>query len=218
MTKQETVKLLYVIRATYPKQFQSIDNEDIANMAEAWAFHLADFTMEQVSLGLKVYCTSNDKGFMPSPGQIIECYRKTLARPEDEMTAAEAWEYVWKALENLRWDMPELAFNQLPRKIQKVIGTASGLKEMAMMNSTDVLIGEKARFIHAYDAYTEKENDYLRLPQKVRDRIELNAPKTPVQIAETKVETKAETESVPVDPQLMAQLRRRLFESSLNQG
>lgn len=174
MNKQDAMKLIYVIKSTYPKHFQNFGINDISQMADAWEFHLGDYSYEQMSMGLKVYSISDTKGFPPSPGQVIDCYLRTLKSPEEELTAAEAWEYVWKAMENLRWDEPELEFNKLPKRIQKVIGTASSLREMASMDMNDLMIGEKARFIHEYNAYTERENDYMRLPQTVRDRIGQN--------------------------------------------
>ena len=172
MNKQEAMKLLYVIKASYVRHFDKFTNQDMSSMAEAWAFALSDITYESASIGLKVYMASEREGFPPSAGQIIDCYLRTLKSPEEEVTAAEAWEYVWKAMENLRWDEPELEFNKLPKRIQKVIGTASGLHEMASMNMSDLMIGEKARFIHEYNAYKDRESDYNRLPQTVRERIE----------------------------------------------
>ena len=172
MNKQETVKLIFVIKATYPKHFQNMSIEEISQMADAWEFHLCDYTYEQMSIGLKIYTVSDTKGFPPSPGQIIDCYTKSLERPEEEVTAAEAWEHVWKALQRLSWDKPEEEFDQLPKKVRKAIGSASALKEMAMMDTEHLLIGEKARFIRQYDAYTEREKEYMKLPQAVRGRIE----------------------------------------------
>lgn len=172
MNKQEAMKLIYVVKATYPKHFQTFDINDISQMADAWQFHMSEYSYDQMSIGLKVYSISDTKGFPPSPGQVIDCYLRTLKSPEEEVTAAEAWEYVWKAMENLRWDEPELEFNKLPKRIQKVIGTASSLREMASMNMSDLMIGEKARFIHEYNAYKDRESDYNRLPQIVRERIE----------------------------------------------
>lgn len=173
MTKQEAMKLLYVIKASYVRHFDKFTNQDMSSMADAWAFALSDITYESASIGLRVYMASERDGFPPSVGQIIDCYNRTLQSPEEEVTAAEAWEYVWKAITNLRWEEPELEFNKLPKKVQKVIGTASSLREIARMDSNDVMIGEKARFIHAYDAYTEREKDYMRIPEGVRKRIKL---------------------------------------------
>lgn len=172
MNKQEAAKLIFVMKATYPKHFSNLTTADISQMADAWEFHLSEYTYEQMSMGLKIYTVSDAKGFPPSPGQLVECYRKSLNRPEDEVTAAEAWELVWKAMTRLNWERPEEEFDKLPRRIQKAVGSASALKEMAMMETDHLMIGEKARFMRQYDAYTEREEEYARLPQAVRERIE----------------------------------------------
>lgn len=170
MTKSEVAKLIYVIQATYPRFFE---NADIDNMVEAWTFALDEFTYEQASLGLKTYITTDTKGFPPSPGQIIDGIRRVEDHPVTELTAAEAWQLVYKAMESLRWEAPEIEFNKLPPECKRAIGSPEALKEIASMDIDHVMIGEKARFMRQYDAVKESVRDYERLPQKAKERINL---------------------------------------------
>ena len=172
ITQAEVMKLLYVIKASYPRHFAGMSIQDTQNMAAAWGMILSDLDYEQTSAGLKAYITTDTRGFPPAPGQIIACIHKAAVNPIKELSAAEAWDEVYRAIENLRWDEPEREFNRLPRISQKIIGTPAALREIAAMNIDDVLIGEKARFFHQYDAMVERERDYERIPVAVRREVE----------------------------------------------
>lgn len=173
MTRQEVSALAAVITASYPQFYQRQTPQDLENLIKAWAFALDEYTYEQASIGLKVYIHNDAKGFPPSPGQIIDAIHKTEEHPVAEATAAEAWQIVWDAITRLSWEHPEIEFDRLPPECQRAIGSAESLKEIAMMNTEDVLIGEKARFMRQYDVVKQNVRDYERLPQIAKDRMAL---------------------------------------------
>lgn len=172
MTQAEVMKLLYVIKASYPRHFSGMSIQDTQNMANAWGMLLGDLDYAQASAGLKTYITTDTKGFPPAPGQIIACIQKAAANPAREQSAAEAWDEVYRAIENLRWDEPEREFDRLPKKTQKIIGSPAALREIAMMDIGSVMIGEKARFFRQFEAMTEREKDYARIPERIRREVE----------------------------------------------
>ena len=175
MTAQEILKLIFVVKAAYPKSFERYTRADYDNMQVAWGMALEDFSYAEASWGLKSFLKGDSKGFPPSPGQIVNEIQKMKFNPKTEMTAAEAWELVYKAICDLRWDEPEIEFNKLPNVCKRAIGSAAGLVQIAMMDNEDVMIGEKARFIRQYDSIREHEKDYERLPNRVKELIEQRA-------------------------------------------
>ena len=46
MTKQEAMKLLYVVKATYVRHFDKATTNDISNLADAWMYALDGWTYE----------------------------------------------------------------------------------------------------------------------------------------------------------------------------
>lgn len=172
MTKSEVAKLIYTIGAVYPRYFDQAP--DIERMVDAWLFVLGGYSYKDVSVGLKVYLDNDESGFPPSPGQIIGMIRRAKDHPAKEMTAAEAWQLVWDAVTSLRWESPEVEFNKLPFECRRAIGSAESLREIAMMETENVLIGEKARFMRQYDAIKEREKDFLRLPEEIRHMTEVS--------------------------------------------
>jgi len=71
MTLNETAKLLYLIQQTYIVQYQNVKQESLEAQAKTWTAILTDVDYKEAELALKLYA-AHDKGFPPSPGQIIE--------------------------------------------------------------------------------------------------------------------------------------------------
>lgn len=182
-------------------------------MELAWSMVLGEYSYETAAMGLRTFMASESKGFPPSPGQVVECIRKASKRPQDDILAAEAWEMVWKAIGDVRWDKPEEQYDKLPKKVQKIIGSPAALVEMAKMNTNDVLIGEKARFVHQYDAYTERENDYAKIPHEIRAKLEMKTRTEVIGVKEEKtVVEKPAVKQEPRGPRVMSEENARKFE------
>ena len=207
------MQLIYITKATYPRAFERFTQADYSNMELAWSMVLGEYSYEQAAMGLRTFLASDSKGFPPSPGQVVECIRKASKRPQDEILAAEAWEMVWKAIGDVRWDNPEEEYDKLPKKVQKIIGSAASLVEMAKMDTNDVLIGEKARFIHQYDAYTERENDYAKIPHEVRTKLEMKTRTEVIGVREENTnEEKPVVKEEPREPRVMSEENARKLE------
>lgn len=165
-------RILFTIRTSYPSNFLKIDTQTVADMVEAWMFTLGEYSYSDISKALKVYMTTDTKGFPPTPGQLIHALTMLNSNPARELTAAEAWALTYKAICSLRWDCPEEEFNKLPKACQRTIGTAAALAEIAQMDTDSVLMGEKARFIRQYDQIAKNEKEYEALPPSIKQMIE----------------------------------------------
>lgn len=214
MTKQEVAKLIAIVRTNYTRFFRDMSQQDLKEMISGWEFTLQDLTYEQASIGLRVFMTGDSHGFPPSPGQIVQCYRKTLKNPEEDSMAAEAWEQVWRAISNVRWEDPSIEYNKLPKVTQRIIGSPSSLAEMSRMDTESVLVAEKGRFIKEYNSYMQRSEDFAMIPKQIRDRLEQKSE--PQAAIESKVETETvvqEEKPREFNPEIsakMEELKRRL--------
>ena len=100
MTRDEVAKMLCVIRSTYPQIFSKYSAQDITNMVFVWHSVLEDYTYSQGSAGVRIYLSTDTKGFPPSPGQVIDCIHKAMPEEKQKMSSLEAWAQVRKALRN----------------------------------------------------------------------------------------------------------------------
>lgn len=165
MTVQETSKIIYTIRATYPQAYQGYGKKDFDNLLLAWSGVLEDYPYEQVSAGLKVYLSSDTKGFPPSPGQVIDCIVKLTQT--DEMTVDEAWGCVAKAISNGIYHAQE-EWEKLPEICKKVYPSAGMLHELSQMPSEKVHSVEKSHFYRSFRTVQERERGMAKLPQSVK--------------------------------------------------
>ncbi len=157
MDRKETIKIIASMKAVYPSHFQRYSQQDISEMVAAWHTILEDLTYEEASAGLKIYIRSDQKGFPPTPGQVLNAIAGVKTRTT--YTAEEAWALVYKAIENSSYNS-EKEFDKLPMECQRAVGSAANLKEMATLDRRDVETVEKSHFIRIYDVETQRtKND-----------------------------------------------------------
>lgn len=166
MTDNEIKKLLFVTKAAYPQTFARYTEADLENLMLAWKMCLEEYTYDEASRGLKAYLISDNKGFAPAVGQIIDCIQKLNPQAE-QMGALEAWSLVYKAICNSNYNSEE-EFANLPPLCQKAVGNAYNLKEMASMDLNTVKSVEQSHFIRQYNEYAKRETEINKLPISMR--------------------------------------------------
>ena len=173
MDRQETFKVIMVLKAVYNTAFSKYTPQDFENLASAWQMCLEDYPYEVVSMGVKAFMTTNTSQFPPVPSQIIDIILKLKSATEERpLEASEAWALVDKAIRNSGYYATE-EFNKLPPLVQKAVGSADCLKTMA----TDAFFNfskEKQAFEISYNtilARREKDKDLLKLPSSIREKI-----------------------------------------------
>lgn len=167
MTTQETAKIIYVIKATYPNSFQKYTTKDLENMIAAWSSVMEDYVYELVSAGLKSYLASDTKGFPPSPGQVIDFISKITTPPQDNLTIDEAWSYVVNAICNSGYNAAE-EYEKLPDICKKIVVNPARLRTWAMMNSDELHTVEKSHFYRSYRTQLERQREDAKIPSSVK--------------------------------------------------
>ena len=168
MTKDDTFKIVYCLKAVYPNAFSNFTIEDCENMVSAWLMLLGDYEYSAVSTAVKVYMTTNTSQFPPKPAQIIEIIQGF--GQQEQLNANEAWALVYKAICNSAYNA-QAEFEKLPPVVQKAVGSADSLKAMAM--DSDFNFGvEQSHFAKAYTIAQEREKEVAKLPQSLRTAIQ----------------------------------------------
>lgn len=166
MTDSEVKKLIYVVKATYPRYYEKFTQADYENMLISWSMCLEEYTYAQASAGLKAFLKLDTKGYPPVVGQIIEQIQKL--NPETEiMGALEAWQLVYKAICNSNYNS-DSEFKKLPPLCQKVIGTPANLRSMANMEIDTVMGVEQSHFIRQYNENVKREKELMKVAPEMR--------------------------------------------------
>lgn len=169
MTTQETWKIIYVLKATYPNLYKSYTTADFDNLVTSWGMVFEDYSYEVVAQGLRVFLASDTKGFPPSPGQVMDCIVK-LTIPE-EITEGQAWEMVAKAAERGSVYCVE-DFNSFPETIQKAIGSPAYLRRLATEEDINMSV-EESNFLSRYRIVLQRQREYAKIPESVRQVIKI---------------------------------------------
>lgn len=156
MTKNEAKKLMAVMTVAYPNY--KVDDIDIT--AQAWASLLSDYSYEQVSEALKAYILSENKGFAPSIGQIVEKI-VLLSRPEAP-TPLEAWSMVSLAASNSTYHSKE-EFAKLPPLVQKAVGSEGNLIKWAKTEQSQLETVIQSNFLKSYNSVLARQREMQKL-------------------------------------------------------
>ena len=179
MDRQETMKILSVLRGAYPAFYRDTSRQEAEAIVNLWAGMFAEDDYQMVAAAVKALIVADKKGFPPVIGQVKEYIRK-LTAPE-EMTEQEAWALVSKAIRNGTWGAKE-EFEALPPQIQRIVGSPTQLSDWAKMDSDSVHSVVASNFQRSYRARVKADKEYAALPADVKlavgglaDRMRLEA-------------------------------------------
>lgn len=169
MTRDETKKIIRIMTDSYP----NYKPDNLSETVDTWCLMLNEYTYNQIALALKTYILSDNKGFAPSIGQLIDKVQN-ISQPQ-ELNEMEAWSLVSKAIRNSGYYAAE-QFKSLPPLVQKAVGLPDQLRTWALdeeFNENVVM----SHFINCYRQVVAKEKEVSRMQTEVRKSIE-NANRT----------------------------------------
>ena len=165
MTREETIKILSVLRGAYPGFYRDITKQEAESTIALWESMFDEEPYELVGAAVKAFIAGDGKGFPPAIGQIKERIRQ-ITQPE-EMTEQEAWSFVSKALRNSIYGSEE-EFAKLPPEIQAVVHDPGQLRQWARSSADDVETVIASNFMRSFRAKQKASKEYLALPTSVK--------------------------------------------------
>lgn len=169
MTREDTIKILSVLRGAYPQFYRDISRQEAESTIALWTDMFTDEPFPLVAMAVKALIASDTKGFPPVIGQVKAQIGKIMS--PNEMTELEAWAIVSKALKNSTYGADE-EFRKLPPVIQHLVGSPSQLRSWAAMDADTVESVIGSNFQRSYKARAASEREYLALPGQVRQFID----------------------------------------------
>ncbi len=166
MTREETIKVLAVLKAAYPAFYRGMKADELNGIVNLWASQFEGDDYKTVGAAVQAHIATDTKGYPPHIGAIKEAIRK-ITQP-DEMSEMEAWGYVASTLRNSGYNSVT-EFDKLPPVVRRIVGSPSQLREWAMMDSDTVQSVVQSNFMRSYRARAQHEREYLALPENVRE-------------------------------------------------
>ena len=165
MTREDTIKILAVLRGAYPAFYRDITKQEAESTIALWMSMFDEEPYELVGAAVKAFISGDSKGFPPSIGQVKERIRQ-ITQPE-EMTEQEAWSYVSKALRNSTYGSVE-EFAKLPPEVQAVVHDPGQLRQWAMTPADEVETVIASNFMRSFRAKQKATKEYMALPTEVK--------------------------------------------------
>ena len=172
MTRNDVTKLIYVIKNTWPKVYEHFSRDDWSGMIDAWAMVFDEYSYFQASRGLAAYMKSENRGFPPSPGQIIDKIHRMSGTGHPN--AGAAWSMVRKALSRSGYYSEE-EFAKLPPEVQEAVGSAGQLYRMACDENFNEDV-ESSNFKRIYANVLARHEEDEKIPPKLKEELVMARP------------------------------------------
>lgn len=171
MTKQETAKILSVIKLAYPHSFNSLTNAEMPMLVDLWHDQFTEYTYHDVDMALRAFISTSEGGYAPTIGQ-IKANVLSLSKNANEsvLTAQAASALLAKAVSRSGWHSQE-EFEKLPPAIQRVVHDPEMLKQWSQMDSQTFNSVVISNFQRSYSAEVEREKQYSMLPESVKQSL-----------------------------------------------
>ena len=168
MDRQQTMKILSVLKAAYPHAFQNMSKADGEAMMSLWSTMFAGDSYEEVNAAVASLISTRVEGYSPTVGEVKEEIRKLHHRADIDDNGA--WVLVSRACRNGSYHSQE-EFAKLPPDIQQVVGSPEQLKAWAAMEADVVESVIASNFKKAYRVHLGRQAEVEKLPPQVRDMI-----------------------------------------------
>lgn len=202
MTLEETGIIMDILKTAYPRFYSGPNAPDKVKTLSLWEETFVHDDVALVAAAVKAMIESDSKGFPPHIGAVKEKLR--LISAGDEMTEAEAWGIVAKALRNSTYGSRE-EFDKLPPMVRRIVGSPSQLREWAAMDSEAVHSVVSSNFQRSYRAIAQREREIAKLPPDVRVLVgKLADAKKMEALPEKKPELPPEAKPVPAPRAMLA--------------
>lgn len=175
MSKEETIKILGVIKVAYPNSFKDMSQADLKALVGLWVRQFEDYTYNQVLNAVDSIISIDTSPFMPSIGRIKEAMFKNSNKKD--MTEFEAWNILYKAICNSGYHATE-EFEKLPPLIKSIVNDPERLKEWGMMPSDTVNSVVASNFQRSYRARKKSFQEETLIPIAVKKALGIETEDT----------------------------------------
>jgi len=165
MNREECKRLLIKLEANYPESFRR--PELAATMLAEYEHHFGADDAEVVFAAVDAIIATSTAHFAPKIGEI----RREIIHLQHGYAAGadEAWGLIYKAICDSTHHAGE-RFAELPKTLQKIVGSPSQLKAWAMLDAKGLSYVQNS-ITKAYEARIETGTKVAALPPAIREKL-----------------------------------------------
>lgn len=167
MNKEETQKILTILRVNYPNNFKSVANKnDMDLIVDTWNIQFKNYTLDEVFNAIMSIIATDTSGFAPSIGRIKDELNKKYK--DSVMTDEEAWSIVLNSAK-CNPTKARTNFETLPGNIKKAVKHPKFLESLGYADKKNQGTFKKD-FVKNYNDIIE--NDYQEMNANSITRLE----------------------------------------------
>lgn len=163
MTKTETLKIMAVLKAAYPRYYHGLTDEDAKQAVMLWHSMFEGHAYPVVNAAVKAMIVTEK--FSPTIADVMEKIRLITEKPS--LGELEAWGIVKQALRNGYYHSQE-EFEKLPQEIQATLGRHDALREWAQAEGKDIETVVGSNFMRSFRAKSKQHSEWMALPSDVK--------------------------------------------------
>ena len=135
MNREETSKVLTILKINYPQSFRSYTNEETYALLDLWTEAFKNDDAAIVNRAIKSIVYSDTREFAPNIAQ-VKAKIYDLTHKED-LNEIEAWNMAYKAIRH-NGEQARKEFNKLPEIVKKTIGDYGQLISWALADTSQL--------------------------------------------------------------------------------
>lgn len=168
MTTEETIMILAVLKAAYPHAYKDMKKSDGEAMVKLWQMQFANESFQEVTAAVNALIAVRTVGYSPTIGEVKE--RLYRLKNRNELSEAEAWAMVQKALSNGYYGYMK-EWEKLPPEVQRAVGQPEQLREWAQMDVETVQSVVASNFMRSYRVMKDRAKEIEKLSENVREML-----------------------------------------------
>ncbi len=172
MTGNELAACFGLLQTAYPDKFKGVSDEAQKTTMRLWFENFKNEPAGLFTAVIQKHISTSADHFFPDIGTIAEELRQ--AKEPQEPTFAQEWESVKIAMCNSTYNSQE-EFKKLSPTMRKAIGSASRLREFAMMGESDLQYA-RHDLEQAFTEAQRREHEAAKTPQSVWAVLESYTP------------------------------------------
>lgn len=166
MTRDETLQILALLRASYPAFYSKFQKRELESIASLWAemFERDDFNITKYALKELI---ATHTGFPPDIAALKNKIKELVQAATQEPTNEELWQKLKMATSNGYYGAKE-EFEKLPPVLQRYLGSANALRELAMVDTDTINTVVHGQFLKQIGVIKEREEYERNMPEEIK--------------------------------------------------
>ena len=170
MTKEETQKVLKLLKVNYPNSFTRLSNDETFMYLELWADAFKEIPANIVIQAVREIIDSDTREFAPNIGQVKNQIFKKFEH--NRVDVGEAWELVLRSAK-CDYQKAKECFDNMPANIQRAVGSPSFLVELGYSDRDSTGFARK-EFERKYQMVLNREKEMVLSGEIPYAQIETN--------------------------------------------